>query len=81
MSWRIVMVVAPSALLAVVAAYWFGSLHGVDIGRAGVELEIRRAAEETRERVRDAEISRGDEADDLDYLRCVVLGVCSDGSN
>lgn len=75
---RIWLGAALGAGLMATPAYWLGHMRGFDAGSLAYEVDMRRQAEETRERLRDAETSTGDELADLDYLRCIVIGVCAD---
>jgi hypothetical protein len=61
-------------------AFQVGHMRGFDAGSLAYELEFRRLAEETREDLRHVETSTGDAGADLDFIRCVVLGVCAPGT-
>lgn len=62
---------ALAAGLALTAAAGWGEWRhqqGQAEGRAAVVAELRAAAEETRERIRDADVGTGDHDDDLRWL-------------
>lgn len=60
--------------------YQVGHWQGFSAGSAAYEADIRQAAEEAREGLRDADTGTGDSTDDLDWLQRHLDGMRTSGN-